>query len=241
MKRSFTLSKLALVLSILLTTTSRPAFGEYNKDINNDVLNVREDIFVDGLDITGKEANYYGDVTIDRQYKDKEMAGIIIDGDIAQFLGKTSVNVVRIFNPEYPIYQNVTGVYLKDALPSRGFTQGKRVFSDLTITGSHPAFPGSTADGPIYGIYYQGGEGNIDLSVQKLNIDISGSTSVEGIYLRDFSPRGTSKFRFEDVNIKLTGDDDTWIHGFMDSVHITIRYRNRTAHLNMLNGIRISL
>lgn len=227
MKRSFTLSKLALVLSILLTTTSRPAFAEYNKAINNDVLNVREDIFVDSLNVVEKEANYYGNVTVNSNKGPNPVAmsmfGIVVDGDAVQFLGKTAVNVVRSFNPDYNFYQNVIGVYLRDPLPSLGDTQGKRVFKDLTITGHHAAFPVPEGEGPIYGIYYLGEVGNTDLSVQKLNIDLSGAYMVEGISLRDYSRQGTSKFRFGDVNMQLTGDKDTRINGFAVSYDTEIQ------------------
>lgn len=227
MKRSFTLSKLALILSILLTTTSWPAFAEYNKSINNDVLNVRENIFVDSLNVVEKEANYYGDVTVNSNKGPNPVAmpmfGIVVDGDAVQFLGKTAVNVVRSFNPDYNFYQNVIGVYLRDPLPSLGDTQGKRVFKDLTITGHHAAFPVPEGEGPIYGIYYLGEMGNTDLSVQKLNIDLSGAYMVEGISLRDYSRQGTSKFRFGDVYMQLTGDKDTRINGFAVSYDTEIQ------------------
>lgn len=65
--------------------------------------------------------------------------------------------------------------------------------------------------------------GNTDLSVQKLNIDLSGAYMVEGISLRDYSRQGTSKFRFGDVYMQLTGDKDTRINGFAVSYDTEIQ------------------
>ncbi|QMI04235.1 autotransporter outer membrane beta-barrel domain-containing protein [Citrobacter sp. RHB25-C09] len=168
-----------------------------------------------GLIIHGQEANFTGNVNIQIDKAENSVVGIMAS-DAFNFLGKTRINITNTPDANAAIH----GTYLLDThatIPDPAPAgPGKRYFEDLEIN-----IDNQSAGGITSGLLYTGiAEGNSDMTVEKLTVNLIGTRSVRGIYLWDYVNEGSSKTVINNANIQLKGDENTKLTGLF-STNIT--------------------
>ncbi|WP_245609609.1 autotransporter outer membrane beta-barrel domain-containing protein, partial [Trabulsiella guamensis] len=157
-----------------------------------------------GINLQGDETHITGDVAINITSPTFYLYGIRDFGD-AEFAGHTNI---QLTGNSVQSYSDVTGILLFDPNTFSAAT-GKRVFNEVTIKAKS-----NTVDGFVDGLLYLGQNTYTDLSVNKIDIDVSGNDIVRGIYLWGKNQLTTSKHRINDATIKLSGGDAATLWGF---------------------------
>ncbi|MFW0765590.1 autotransporter outer membrane beta-barrel domain-containing protein, partial [Trabulsiella odontotermitis] len=166
-----------------------------------------------GLTLGGKEANFTGDVNIlltgTSSYTDAISAT-----DAFNFLGKTTITII---NNSPSVSTAPRGVFLLDThatLPDPATAgPGKRYFKDLAIT-----ILNSLPNGFTDGVLYAGrAEGSSDLTIDNLDIKLTGNGTVRGVYLWDYLNEGTTKNLIKNATIQMKGSDTAMLRGFFST------------------------
>ncbi|EMK5832338.1 autotransporter outer membrane beta-barrel domain-containing protein [Citrobacter sedlakii] len=168
------------------------------------------------LDLAGKTSTFTGDVHVAMsEASTGSLEGINIGGNSARFDGKTVMDLASAKG-------SVSGLKLTDSYYRINVITGTKTpvvlsnavtFEDLTIAGvSH----GSASDnGRVVGLHSASVEGDTQLSIKKLTVDVAGNKAVYGVRLSDNGTLGSTKYRIDDASIHLQGGDEAALTGYL--------------------------
>ncbi|KFC13254.1 outer membrane autotransporter, partial [Trabulsiella guamensis ATCC 49490] len=165
------------------------------------------------LDLQGQEANFTGDVNI-RMFEGSpgRLEGIGIKDDNVTFAGKTAVDVDIISG-------SVVGVELWDTVyHGRGddwtpdYLTNNVAFNELSIKGISRG--DAASGGSVTGFESISQMGTTSVAINKITVDVSGNSNVDGIRLHDSETEGATKYRINDASVKVSGGNAATLTGY---------------------------